>query len=110
MDPIATTVMLTGEDAIIRAPAAVKPYRPGDPAPYAPNAPTDFPVRGITEGKIELIDGADGAFTIQASAWPTGLKAEAAKLIWRGRPCRVLKLRERYFLGVMNGVTIFWAA
>lgn len=110
MDPISTTIMLTGEDAVIRAPAKVKPFNPNDSEDYKPNPPVDHPVRGITEQKIVLISGAEGAFTIEATSWPEGLAESAAVLVWRGRNCRVLQLRERYWLGALNGITIFWGA
>lgn len=107
MDPISQTVALGGEDATLMAPASTKAYKPGVSGDYTPNAPVNLAVRGVTESKIEHVVGAVGAFTIQASSLPPGMKAMESKLVWRGETWTVLKWRERRWRGVINGYTLY---
>lgn len=84
-------------------------YDPRQVGDYVPGTPGQHPVRGFTEGKIEDVAGAEGAFTIPASSMPANLDAETASLLWRGKTWRVMKIRERYFRGKLNGYTFYLA-
>lgn len=112
MNPIQHLVALAGEDATIHFPATAPNYDPGASGDYQPPAPTDLPVRGVPEKKIELATGASGAFTAQMSSIPGGLGegglvAEGTTLTWRGQTWTVVSWRHRTWLGKTNGATLF---
>jgi hypothetical protein len=109
-DPISITILLNGgEAAQLLTPATIAPYRPDLSADYAPAADQTPPpdLIGVPEGKIEEVDGATGAFTFSATAMPAGLKAKSSRLKWRGREWGVLKVRTRYWMGRINGFTLY---
>lgn len=106
MDPIAAQTQLHGEDATLLTDPTPVDYNPTGSADYAPDAPGSTPLRGYTETKIELTAGYAGAFTFPATAAIEGLQEDHSKLVWRGRTWTVQKVRERYFHGRMNGITL----
>jgi hypothetical protein len=109
-DPISITILLNGgEPAQLLTPATIAPYKPHLSPDYQPAADQAPPpdLIGVPENKIEEVDGATGAFTFSATARPVGLKAKSSRLKWRGREWGILKVRERYWLGRINGFTLY---
>lgn len=107
MDPIAVTVLIHGEAAVLHAPVATATYDPTQDDDYEPDAPAQTPLRGVPELKIEHVNGATGAFTISATTKPAGLVANQSKLEWRGVRWTVLKWRHRTWRGATNGFTLY---
>lgn len=109
MDPISITIAMNGggEPARLLGPDAVAPYRPAESADYTPGAPQEMDVIGVPENKIEDVDGAVGAYTFKATERPAFLRGKASRLRWRDTTWTVLKVRERYWLGKINGFTLY---
>lgn len=110
MDPITVTIMMNGgEPARILGPVDVKPYNPNQSGDYTPNAPDGLDVIGVPETRIELIDGATAAYTMQATQRPAILAAKKSRLEWNGETWTILKVRDRRWKGRINGFTLFLA-
>jgi hypothetical protein len=111
-DPISITIRVNGggEEALLRAPPTTAPYRPGDAADYAPNTPGTLPIRVVPELKIEHVPGAVGACTFSATEEPAGMNTKGTKLFWRNHNWTVMKWRERYWKGQINGYTLYLEA
>lgn len=108
MDPISVTIIMNGggEAARLLAPAAIAPYKPTESADYQPDAPTGLDVIGVPEGKIEMTVGGKGMYTMQATSEPAGLRVKSARLLWRSHTWTILKVRERFWMGAINGFTL----
>lgn len=104
MDPISHLIETSGETAVLMTKSTAA-YDPRGAGNYSPNGKGDVPVRGVPEGKIEDVQGSTGAFTISASSMPANLNADSSLLFWRGKHWTILEVRERYWLGKLNGYT-----
>lgn len=109
MDPIASMVLVAGETAVIQSPATTKAYDPSSSTDYAPNAPVGSNVKGVPEGAMVLQTGETAAFTMQAASKPANLLPEGSTLVWRSITWKIVRYRERRWLGKINGYTLFLA-
>ena len=109
MDPIAISTFTGGENAVLNTPMATAAFNPAASGDYAPNAPVSTSYRGFQSEMDVNVVGATMAFTIQTNTKPAGLVADQTTLDLRGETWRVVKWRERRYLGQINGYTLYLA-
>ena len=115
MSPIEAFILAGGETVGIVTPAASqsKNYDPDAPGSWTPGTPGTLTYEGIT-GKWEIGDlpqGANAAFTISATSLPAGLTAMQSLLLRTGHPAAIIhSWRERFYVGAIDGYTLFLAA
>lgn len=107
MDPILALISTSGEDAVLKTPAAAAGYNPGASPDYTPNADGSLPLRGVPETKLAYEVGAAAAFTFSCTAKPPGLRNNDSQLQWAGETWTVVKHRMRHWMGRINGCTLF---
>lgn len=111
MDPIATIVRLSGEDAFLISPATAVGYDPTKAADYAPDDPTRTKVRGVPDRRVDrLPEGAKAMFTFSATSKPPALQPIGSKLDWRGTVWTVMQFRERFWGGRISGYQLVLGA
>ena len=112
-DPISTFVLVAGEEAIILTPGTDVPYDPSSLTDWAPAAPVQTTVRGVTETRkkvAEMDSAAVGGFTITASSLPTHLQPKKSRLLWAGTDYSIDSVQERRWRGSINGYTLLLKA
>lgn len=110
MDPIATATFMSGEPARLLAPVTEATYDPTQSADYDPGTAAGTDYRGFQSAMELEVTGATMAFTIQTTTEPVGLMPKGSRLFVRGALWVILKSHPRYYIGRINGFTLYLGA
>lgn len=102
-------VRVAGQAAVLRSPPSTAKFDPSASGDYAPDGSAVVNVMGFPHAPEEQVEGATGAFTIQATKKPAGLKANASTLDWAGETWKVVKYQPRTWVHGLNGYTLYLA-